>query len=62
MNIPMPTTKVTPLIACVAIMLMAGAYLVFLAASWNAYQKDRDNRDTRINDLLDRIPKPSNES
>lgn len=63
MNIPMPTMKVTPLIAIIAITLMAGAYLLFLAASWSAYQKDRDERNTRINELLDRLPKPTpNES
>ena len=39
--------------------VMCVAYLIYLAASWNQYQKDRERRDNTINDLLDRIkPKP----
>jgi hypothetical protein len=38
--------------------LMAAAYLAYLAASWNQYQEDRASRDSKINELLDRI-KPS---
>jgi hypothetical protein len=33
------------------------AYLMFLAASWNAYQEDRARRDEKINELLDRLPR-----
>jgi len=63
MNIPMPSAKVTPLVAIIAMMIMAGAYLVFLISYWQQYQRDRSNRDDRINELLDRIPKPQpNES
>jgi hypothetical protein len=32
------------------------AYLLYLAASWNAYQEDRARRDEKINELLDRLP------
>lgn len=32
------------------------AYLLFLAASWNAYQEDRAKRDVKIDLLLERIP------
>lgn len=59
MNIPFPTAKVTPLVAIVAMLLMAGAYVVFLISYWNQYQRDRANRDDKLNALLDRIPKPA---
>lgn len=58
MNIPIPTAKVTPLVAIIAMLLMAGAYLLFLVASWNQYQRDRTDRDSKIDALLDRLPKP----
>lgn len=59
MNIPpIPNAKVTPLVAIVAMLLMAGAYIVFLIASWRQYQRDREDRDGKINALLDRFPKP----
>ena len=35
--------------------VMCCAYLVYLAASWNQYQVDREQRDNTINDLLDRL-------
>jgi len=36
---------------------MAGAYMLFLYASWQSYQKDRATRDARIDELLERLPK-----
>lgn len=43
-----------------AIMLMAGlAYMVFLIATWQRFQHDRDSRELHINELLDRMPKPA---
>lgn len=54
----LPSPKVTPLIAIVAIGLMAGAYFIFLYATWNQFQNDRAMRDTKIDELLDRLPKP----
>jgi hypothetical protein len=36
--------------------VVAIAYLLYLAATWNQYQADRARRDEKINELLDRIP------
>lgn len=46
--------RVVVLIGCCAF-VMAACYLLFLAASWNAYQEDRAKRDEKINELLDRL-------
>ena len=35
--------------------VMAAAYLLYLAASWNQYQKDREARIATVDQLLDRI-------
>lgn len=61
MAVPMPAPpklpKITPIIAVMAISLMAGAYLLFLYATWNQFQNDRASRDRKIDELLDRLPK-----
>jgi hypothetical protein len=36
--------------------IISASYLLFLAASWNAYQSDRTMRDAKLNELLDRLP------
>ena len=56
MNVPIPTVRITPLIAIVAITVMCAAYLVFLYATWNEFQNDRKHRGAVLDDLLDRIP------
>jgi hypothetical protein len=43
---------------CFLMVLLVGAYLLYLAASWNQYQQDRAARDVKINEILDRMPKP----
>jgi len=40
-----------------AIALMAGAYMLFLWASWQQYQEDRTKRDLKIDEMLARLPK-----
>lgn len=59
MNVPpVPSLpKLTPVIAACAIFLMAAAYMLFLYASWQSYQSDRQKRDEKIDELLARIPK-----
>ena len=59
MNVPVPAVpKNIPLaLAMVAIAFMCGAYLLFLWASWQQYQRDRNLRDERIDELLSRLPK-----
>jgi TRAP-type C4-dicarboxylate transport system permease small subunit len=52
MTIPM-------IVAMAAIMFMAGCYALFLWASWQQYQKDSENRTSRINELLERLPRPA---
>lgn len=57
MNVPVPPLpKLAPIVAVCAIVLMAGAYALFLYASWQAYQKDRRTRSDAIDELLSRIP------
>lgn len=58
MNVPIPNTssKIPPLIAVVAISLMAGAYFIFLYATWQQFQSDRAMRERRIDEILDRLP------
>ena len=55
-GIPNTSGKIPPLIAVVAITLMAGAYFVFLYATWNQFQNDRARREQRIDEILDRLP------
>jgi hypothetical protein len=59
MNLPpVPSLpKLTPIVACCAIFLMAAAYMLFLYASWQSYQKDRNDRHSAIDELLSRFPK-----
>lgn len=58
MNAPSlpPLPKLTPIVACCAIFLMAAAYMLFLYASWQSYQKDRNERHSAIDELLSRFP------
>lgn len=66
MNVPVPPTpklpKLTPIVAMVAIGVLVGAYLIFLYGTWNQYQNDRAARDAKIDELLDKFPKPAEES
>jgi uncharacterized membrane protein YedE/YeeE len=54
--VPKISGKYPPLIAAVAIAMMAGAYFVFLYATWMQYQKDRGIREARIDEILERLP------
>lgn len=47
------------LIAAACMILMAGSYLVFLTATWVQFQADRNSRTDKIDELLDRIPRPT---
>lgn len=62
MNLPMPNIKIEGK-AISAIMLgimclAALSYMLFLYASWHQFQEDRFTRDEKIDELLDRIPRP----
>lgn len=59
MDVPAVPVKFPAYMAAVAIAVMAGAYLVFLWASWQQDQKDRATRDDKINEMLSRLPKPA---
>lgn len=56
MNIPNVPVKITPLVACMAMFLMAASYMVFLYASWQGYQKERLYKHDAIDQLLARFP------
>jgi TRAP-type C4-dicarboxylate transport system permease small subunit len=45
------------IVAMAAILFMAAAYALFLWASWQQYQKDSENRTSKIDELLERLPK-----
>lgn len=53
---PLPHLNIPMAVAITAIILMAGAYLLFLWASWQQYQADRQRRDLNIDELLSRLP------
>jgi hypothetical protein len=58
MNVPVPPLpKLTPIVATLAIFVMAAAYMLFLYVSWQTYQKDRHVREEKIDELLSRIPR-----
>lgn len=44
------------LIATGAMLLLVAAYVTFLVMIWNQYQADRGNQQTKIDELLDRLP------
>jgi hypothetical protein len=50
--IPVPNSKAVPYIIVGLVCVCAVSYLLFLAASWNAYQTDRVDRATKIDKLL----------
>jgi hypothetical protein len=54
-SIPVPNTKAIPYIIVGLFAICAVSYLLFLAASWNAYQTDRVDRASRIDKLLERF-------
>jgi hypothetical protein len=45
-------------VAIIMIVAIGVAYFIFLWASWQEFQKDRATRDSKIDELLERIPKP----
>lgn len=51
--------KVQPWLACIVIVCIGISYFTFLYKSWQAYQEDRLERDSKLNEILDRIPKPT---
>lgn len=52
----MNTVHLTAILMIVAIGV---AYFIFLYASWNQFQQDRAARDSKIDELLSRLPKPA---
>lgn len=47
----------TSLVILTGCMVLATvAYLIFLAGTWQQFQQDRVSRDTKIDELLDRLP------
>lgn len=55
-----PARLATITAACIA--LVALGYLCFLAATWVQFQSDRNLRMEKIDELLDRIPKPASDA
>lgn len=53
------TPGMVPVAAVVIMTAIAISYFIYLVMTWRQYQKDRDTRDTRINEVLDRLPKPA---
>jgi hypothetical protein len=49
--------KLISYVTCGAIVLIAIAYVMYLVAMWRQAQHDRTERDVKINELLDRVPK-----
>lgn len=51
--------KLTPWVTLCMITLIGVSYFVFLYATWMQFQRDKTARDAKIDDLLERIPKPA---
>jgi TRAP-type C4-dicarboxylate transport system permease small subunit len=45
-------------LALAAICFMAACYALFLWASWQQYLKESTSRESKVNELLDRLSKP----
>lgn len=45
------------LLMCVTVVGLAVAYFVFLWASWQSYQRDREHRNNIVDQILERLPK-----
>lgn len=48
--------------AILMIIAVGVGYFVFLWASWQEWQRDRATRDSKIDELLERLPKPKSKS
>lgn len=57
MNLPTAPVSLPGLIGILAIVGLAVAYFVFLWASWQQYQRDREHRNNVIDTILERLPK-----
>lgn len=48
--------KLTPWVTLGMIALIGVSYFVFLYATWLQFQRDKTARDSKIDELLERIP------
>jgi hypothetical protein len=51
--------KAIPYLTFLMILAIGGAYFIFLAASWNEFQKRNTVARDKIDELLERLPKPN---
>jgi hypothetical protein len=55
----MTPSQATHLVTLVLIVAIGAAYFVFLWASWQDFQKRNDAARGKIDELLERLPKPA---
>lgn len=49
--------KIIPLLACIALVAMFVAYMIFLVYTWQQLQRDRSAAMAKVDNLLDRMPR-----
>lgn len=50
--------KIVQAVAIGVMLAIGAAYMFYLMKSWEQFQVDRITRDEKINELLDKFPKP----
>lgn len=50
------TSRTFTILAAGLLTVCCMAYILYLAASWNAYQTDRAKHTSKIDEMLDRLP------
>lgn len=48
-------TAMVPIVAMVVIVAIGVAYMIYLAATWAQFQRDRASAFARVDEILDRI-------
>jgi hypothetical protein len=51
--------KYVPFVILGCVVIITGAYLIYLASSWQMMSQEHALRESRMNDILDKMPKSS---
>lgn len=54
--INLTNSKLVPVIACLVLVAMFVAYMIFLIYTWQQLQRDRSAAMARVDGILDRMP------
>lgn len=53
--------NLTPTVAICLMIAIGIGYFIFLIACWNDLQRDKKSRNTRLDEMLDKLPKVNKE-